>query len=117
MEVQRFSIDFSIVMRCWFLGNKRTSCHNESTVLFSPTVALFTTKSVPQKKRTQVEKLMYFYPLFTLNVQYVEIYFYVSSSGIRAQKAVFVISLFPSSHNFMKKNLFSYHGNALNITT
>jgi len=62
MEGQRFRINFSIVMRCWFLRNKRTSCDNESAVLFSPPFALSTTKSVPQQKRTQVTKLMYFLP-------------------------------------------------------
>ena len=82
MEGQRFRID---------VRNKRTIVIMKVMYYYFPPVALFYNKVSTSEKRTQVAKLMYFYPLFTLNI---------SSLGIRAHR-----------------NLISYHGNALNIRT
>jgi hypothetical protein len=59
-------VDIRIVRRCWFLRKKRTSCDNESDVLFSLqshcmyNTLHFTTKSVPQEKKNtsyEIDKL------------------------------------------------------------
>ena len=92
MEGQRFRIDFSIVMRCWFFRKKRTIVTMKVLYYYFPPVALFTTKSVPQKKKNKSCKIEVFLP--SIHTEY------ISSLGIRAQK-----------------NLFSYHANALNIRT